>query len=755
MQLNFGKGRLMEQAKWIWGQKFATKNSTARFRKAFVLNEAPMSALLSVSAHHNFKMLVNGVPVGGLVSPAPSIFQKRKLFVRHEIGNLLRPGANALAFTVLYLGGDGQNRTGGCAGLIFELKMTMPGGERIIVSSGEDCRTSDISEYVPDLPMRERRGLTGSTLVDLSRIEPDWALPGFDDSAWDHAVISPAQYLVPQLDLQGIPEGAVSRIWQPQCIHRREGFWLFDAGEVLTGFVRLRFRAPKGTLIRLRYGELLDGARKTWQTKDAKNLEIKMQVERSAVNDVSEYYMDEYVAQGEGEETWAEDFSYRAFQFFELSGEGIELTSVEVCKAGTDAHCAGAFACDADIPTWLAEACVRTQKNAIIGTLVDCPHREQAQYIADSLRQTHLLFYNFPDAPALVRKVLCDFADAQLAEGYFPFNSPLDWAPGMLRLRMPEYDLMYATLLRDLHLYSGDKASVEKYYPVATKALAYYLSLRHPNGLMPRQKEETMHIQDWPYSEIDDAGDYWFMFNAYLLQMLKDTEVLARLLGYEQDARHWDQEATRLRAAIIDGFYDEQTGLFKDTRDSEKRNAAVQVMAYKLNLFDSAQKQWVLGWLVQAPFETRVIMSWDYLNILFSEGYKQQAYQMLVDPKVRWGRMMAEGWRTIWEGFEDIESHTHAWNAYPMRLFQQYLLGISCASAGFSKARIEPFFPEGVSELSGSVCTPYGLISLRAKRSKSRAEFEIEVPGGVTGSFSYQGEDRELMAGRHSISVEF
>lgn len=743
----------MKHALWIWRKEAAEKNSTARFRKAFSLPEIPRAAVLTVSAHHYFKLRVNGTPVGGLVSPASSVFQKHKLLLHYDVTHLLRKGENVLAFTVLYLGGNGQNRTRGCAGLLFELEAELTGGERLCISSGKDCRCSGVTEYLPGLPMREPRDLTGSTRVDRTRIEPGWDKPGFHDAGWEYAAVSPAQFLAGELVDQEIPEGAVSAVWVPACLHRTEDLWLFDAGEVLTGFARVRFRAKAGTLLRLRYGELLEGERKTWATRKEKRLPSAMRVERSVVNNETDAYLDEYIAQG-GEETWEEDFSYRAFRYLELTGDEVELLSLEVCKAGTDAPCLGSFRCGADIPDRLAEACIRTQKNAILGVLVDCPHREQAQYVADSLMQTHLLLYNFPDAPALMRKVLRDFADSQSIEGYLAWNSPLDWnLNGKHLLRMPEYDLMYPTLLRDLWFYTGDVGSVRLYYPVCARIAAYYLAQRDGTGLMPKPDGPVMHISDWPYSFIDENDTYLFMYNAYLIQCLDRTAELAGLLGHGEDADYWSGEAALGRKAVRARFYDPESGFFRDTPSSEKHNTAVQVMAFELGLFPEGEAERIAAWLPGAPFETRVIMSWDYLSLLFENGCAQEAYDMLTDPSARWGRMMAEGCRTIWEGFEDIESHSHAWNAYPLRLFQQYLLGVSCQKPGFAEAAVRPFFPAGIQELEGSVSTPLGLLSIRAIRRSGGAEFSVTVPKGMLVRFSYGGTEAVLTGGAHSLSV--
>ena len=743
----------MKSAKWIWRETAAEKNSTARFRKTFFLMEAPLSATLTISAHHYMKLWINGIRTGGLVSPASSIFQKHKLSLRYDVTELLQKGENVLAATVLYLSGNGQNRTRGCAGLFYQLEARLPGGEEIHIVSGEDCRCSGITEYIPGLPAREPRDLTGSTRTDRSRLEPGWDLPGFDDSSWEKAVISPAQYLAGELTEQEIPEGAVSAVWAPKCIHKEKGFWLFDAGEVLTGFARVTFRAPAGTLLRLRYAELLEGQRKVWETASQISEASAMRVEHSVVNNGTEFYLDEYISQG-GEECWEEDFSYRAFRYLELTGEDVELVSLNVCKAGTDAPCAGGFRCGQDVPDRLAEACIRTQKNAIIGVLVDCPHREQAQYVADSLMQTHLLFYNFPDAPALARKVLRDFADSQAIEGYLAWNSPLDWnLNGRFLLRMPEYDLMYPTLLRDLWLFAGDRESVREYYPVSARIAAYYLAQRDNTGLMPKPDGPVIHISDWPYSFIDENDTYLFMYNAYLIQCLDRMSELAEVLELAEDVSYWSGEANRQRHAVRKYFYSAEKGFFLDTPHSEKHNTAVQVMAFELGLFPEEETRRIIRWLPEAPFETRVIMSWDYLCLLFENGFGEEAYGMLTDPTVRWGRMMAEGCRTIWEGFEDIESHSHAWNAYPMRLFQQYLLGVSCTKPGFAEAMVRPFFPKGVTCLDGTVSTIHGLLRVCGRLEGKQAEFSLSVPEGMLVKFSFQGKEALLAPGEHHLTA--
>ena len=505
----------------------------------------------------------------------------------------------------------------------------------------------------------------------------------------------------------------------------------------------------------MRYGELLEGERKNFSQRNEKRAPSAMRVERGVVNDKTEYYLDEYVVQG-GEEMWQEDFSYRAFRYIELTGcENTEILSIEVCKAGTNAPCKGDFRCDDPAVNRLVTACMETQKSGILGMLVDCPHREQAEYLGDSLMQSRLLSYNFPDTRALLRKVLRDFADIQLTEGYFPFVAPVDWTAGnRFQLRMPEYDLLYSEILWQLWFLFDDLESVRDFYPTATKTAAYYLSLRDETGLIPNSQEVSIHISDWPYPTVDEKGDYLFVLNAYSLRGLDRLARLSRLLGLEEDANYWQTEHIRSVHAMQTAFFDKERGLFRDTPASGRHHTGVNTLAFELGLFKEEQQKAALEYLKGAPFETGVILSWDYLSLLFQNGAKQQAYDLITDPAKRWGRMITEGSKTVWEGFEDIESHSHAWNCYPMRLLQEYLLGVKCVAPGFRKISIEPFFPKGIQDMEGTVWTPQGEVRIRGQRDSEKTEWVLELPAEIAAEFVFGQDKRVLSGGLHSFCLK-
>ena len=97
---------MFETSKWIWHKNLTGENITCNFRTCFQA-QAGTEGRLAVSAQHFFRVFVNGVEVGGLSSPAPSVFTKRMRYLEYDISPFLQKGENVLAFTVLYLGGEG------------------------------------------------------------------------------------------------------------------------------------------------------------------------------------------------------------------------------------------------------------------------------------------------------------------------------------------------------------------------------------------------------------------------------------------------------------------------------------------------------------------------------------------------------------------------------------------------------------------------------------------------------------------------
>ncbi len=744
---------MFENSKWIWHEYLAGENIYCNFRTSF---EAGIhaEAKLSVSAQHFFRAYVNGHEIGGLASPSPSVFLKRMRYLEYDITPYLQEGENVLAFTVLYLGGEGQNRSRGIPSLLFDCLVTEMDGRIYHVVSDTSCRCTDQTAYTQHLPFREMRRLTASTQFDPSREEKGWKIPGFLDVHWKKAVISPAYFIRPALMRQEIPEGTRKQSWTPSLLLSAENSSVYDAGEILTGYVRVVFHGKKGAVLTLRYGELLEGER-NFHGQVKKNKKLSLHPEHSASNDQTETYWDQYVVEGGGQEIWEECFTYKAFRYFELTGvQDAVIEKVEVVKTGTALELTGSFSCDSTLLNEMMHSCIRTQENALLGMTVDCPHREQAQYLGDSLMQSHTLLYNFTDAYFIICKTLQDFTDGQAPDGHFPWVCPCDCTPGgQFSLRMPEYDPLFVSLLWKAYQWSGDVELLKRFYPSALRMAVHYLSLRNENGLIPKDQKLATHISDWPYPTVDETDDVLFMENIYLLRAVRFLAQISQILQLHEDLSFWKEQAKGLSAAIQQWFYDPEQCLFRDTPHSLHHHPGINAVAWMEELFPLRDRAAAKNQIASLPFETSVILSFEYLSFLFENGYRQKAFELIADPNERWGKMIAEGSRTIWEGFEDIESHSHAWNCYPLYLFQRYVLGIEPISFGFERIRVAPFFPDPLTKLKGSIQTPHGILTLCCQRLDHEANFSVEIPDCMHVDFVFGSTKIELESGIHKINI--
>jgi alpha-L-rhamnosidase len=110
------------------------------------------------------------------------------------------------------------------------------------------------------LGARARRAAVQASVEPApARLEqPGWTEPGFDDSAWEQAVVRdpPGGRLVAQpMDATKIVD-----IVEPVAVEEvAPRVFVFDFGRIMSGWVRLNVRGPEGTTVRLAYGHRRDG----------------------------------------------------------------------------------------------------------------------------------------------------------------------------------------------------------------------------------------------------------------------------------------------------------------------------------------------------------------------------------------------------------------------------------------------------------------------------------------------------------------
>lgn len=718
------------KAKWIWKNHEICVNDIAGFKKEFTLEEHVDYAYLCVSAHSQYKIWVNGCQVGGYVSPAPTTPKNDKRFLGFDVSHYLRSGKNLIEAVAIYQGGSGQNFVDGKPGFFCEVHI-QSGRKRVCIVTGDDWLSTGETPYESGMPYQQNRRITAVEHYDNRKT-----------AQWTPAVCVTGPCAVNTLRLQSIPEGVVERVITPRCLHQENGLIIYDAGCIISGWVKLKLSETCGTRICVRYSENLNG--------DGR-------VGHNVANETSDNYCDYYTVGNDGTEAWSPCFSYKAFRYFEITGHHNPV-EVLVEDAHTDIHQVGEFYCDNPLLNQIFDACIQTQKNNALGQLVDCPHREQAQYLADSDVQAESLLYNF-DAATVAEKVLSDFASAQQKDGTFPFVYPSNYRHKDFTIRIPEWDLHFCTLLWKLYFLTGNVDYLRRYYAPCQAMVDHYLALRsEENGLVPQSKH--WHISDWPYPDVDHSGKYLAAENIKIYHDVSLMRKMAGILGLEEDAQRYEAVENKYRSDIRNHLLDAQRGLFRDSSDSAHFATGVNALALCYGLFESDEFERAVSHLENTPWESSTLLTLNVLQALLANGRTEAAYRMLTADKDRgWGVMIKKGYGTMWEGFSDIESHSHAWNAYPARIFAEYLVGIRCAEAGFARVELKPCFPAELNHLSATVNTPQGILSAKWDRSEFGITLNLNVPYGVhvdvylpadNGTYSFV---KTVSAGHHVITM--
>lgn len=711
-------GNKVWKAKWIWKNNRVEVNSFACFRKEITVKKRVVAAKAYVSAHNHFELYINKHRVSGYVIPAPTHPEKSKYYLCYDIVSSLNPGINTLGVLAHYLGGGGQNYVNGFPGFILQLEIEYEDRTGEIFITDESWRALDETPYKNGTEYQQNRKISAIEDYDAER-ENGWLENGFDDSGWERAHISLIEGAGWVLKPQEIPEGKIHEVIIPSVVGVQEtGIQVFDAGKIISGWPRLEIAGIKGARLMLRYSE---------------DMTSEGRVKHNVCNETSENYYDIYRMKGEGVESWEPSLSYKAFRYVEVTGYPgiIKPGEIKVVSAGTGLLHEGFFNCSSRLLNDIYDACIQTQKNNVLGQMVDCPHREQAQYLADSDLQAETFIYNFSN-PEVLKKVLMDFKDGQLDDGRFQFVFPSNMNP-QFDIKIPEWDLHFCTLLWKVYYYYSDVEFLCSGYETAKKTVLYYLKKRDGiKGLVPKGKgfPEEWNISDWPYPNIDGTGEALTVQNCLLYHVLGVMSNMAGILKKEEDKETFEEEALSLGKSIVKYLYNPEIKRFEDSLGAKKYSQGTNVVAYQYGLVPEEDRADVLAFITECGLNCSTLLSLNLLQVLFENGKGQEAYNLLNNREFPgWGYMLEQGYKTIWEGFQNIESHSHAWNAYPARLFVQYLAGIKAEAPGFEKIAIEPYIPSDMQYAEGRVPTAKGEIFVRWEKGVEGISLKVSIPG--------------------------
>lgn len=511
--------------------------------------------------------------------------------------------------------------------------------------------------------------------------------------------------LSPQI---GIPDREIRTI-RPQLLWEKAGMRIYDAGENITGTVRLTAAGQPGEKITLRFAENLtaDGLPDFVSAgSNSRLIDGRPQIQTDVCICGSEHTLFE------------PQFCWHGFRYFSVEGPGADP---EVAVIHSDVAQIASFDSDSEALNFLFHAFLRTQKNNMHGSIPsDCPHRERLGYTGDGQVAAAAVMMTL-DSREFYRKWMQDILDSQdTLTGHVQHTAPLGGGGGG---PVGWGGAIIVVPYRFFRQY-GDTELLQISWEPIKKWIAY-LQTRMDNFLITREEPRGWCLGDWATLEptvIPEPFVNTCLFIRYL-DMLTET---APLLGREADIPFIESLQASCRKAVADLYFDAATGQFC---------GGVQgADAYGLyaGLGDERTRQALIRkYDALGHFDTGFIGTDVLMEVLLSMEQADLAYRLLSSEDMgSFLYMKRHGASTIWEHWDGSESHNHPMFGGCVRHLFEGFLGIRQAysTGGYRSVTAEPRLPEGLNFLSGSLQTPAGLIHVTARRENGEVIADIQLP---------------------------
>lgn len=697
----------------------------AYLRKEFTTGTKEVRrAVLSVTALGAYEIRLNGSKVGeDVLAPGWTEFRKRVPFQTHDVTRMIRVGTNALAAELAdgwYAGPlaftGKRNFYGGNPRIKAELTIDYADGttERVV---------TDGSWKAGEGPIRSAGLLLGSE-YDATKSITGWDLPGFNDSMWT-AVSSGLAGVgtnAPKEPLLVADVSCPPRIQEllptVKVTEPAPGVAVFDLGQNMSGWARLKLKGRPGQRLVVRYGEFLnpDGTLYTANLRGATST-------------------DRFTLAGSGEEILEPSFTFHGFRYVEVRGldgkpDPWMVTGVVV---HTPMERSGFFECSSPLLNQLFHNIVWGQKSNYIDVPTDCPQRdERAGWTGDAEFFVPTAAYNFNVDPFFAKWLTTLCEDSQGPDGFIPSVAPdlfgksggTAWADAAV---ICPYQIWKTY---------GDLSVIRDHFPAMERYMDW-ISSKSTNGI-----PVTGHYGDWlnkgggATKEVIDTAYY-----AHDARLMAE---MARAIGNKDAGAKYEKLHADVKKTFA-GFFDpdgtlkgcSQTGytlaFSMGLVPDEFKEKAAEKFGGEITRFNDHLATGFIGTPRLLP-ALHAAGRDDLANrLLLQESYPSWLFQVKLGATTMWERW--DGW-TPDNGFQDVGMNS--FNHYAFGSVGEYLYGmiggIQPITPGFKTMLIAPVVGHGITWAKVSFDSVYGKIASNWSLKDSKLSMEVTIPPNTTAT---------------------
>ena len=716
------------------------KEPAKLLRRSFDIEKSITSARIYSTALGSYQLYLNGQRVGNdVLAPGWTDYSKRIPYQVYDVTSQLHRGANAIGAILgggWYADGLSWEQTRYSFGpppvrVLVQLEIEYEDGTR-------DRILSDKSWNAAPSPILFSEIYNGESYDGTLKNVNDWSQPSFPDRYWGAVVVEPApaaplvaQDFLPIRITQTLPAKAIT--------NPKPGTYIFDLGQNMVGWERLHVTGPKGTKIRLRFGEVLQPNGELY-TANLRTAEAT----------------DTYVLSGTGSETFEPHFTFHGFRYIELTGfPGVpSLGAAEGIVFHTDAPLAMKFATEDPTVNQLWSNILWGQRSNFLSVPTDCPQRDERMgWMGDAQVFWRTAAFN-AELGAFSHKFASDMRDAQSSAGAFSDVSPRvgptsDSAPGWGDAGVIIPWTAY-TQYRDTRILEENWDAMEKW-------------MRHIQGSNPDYlwlNERGNDYGDWLAIGSDTSKNliataYW-AYDASLMQRI------ALALGRKADAKSYQVLFDNISAAFHSKYVKPDGTVGTGSQTS-------YVLALHMHLLSEKERTVASDKLV-ADIQahdwhlTTGFLGTPYLLLeLSASGHSDAAYRLLLQNTFpSWRYMIEHGATTMWErwnsdqmlGDPGMNSFNHyAYGAVAEWLYT-YVAGIEGDpdDPGFHRVRMHPQFDSRLGHAEATYDSPYGAIRSAWSVTGSTTRWNVALPPNTTALLYFPSAGKvKLFEGEQAI----
>lgn len=719
------------QAKWI--EPGYTEDSVLRpspmFRKEFSLNKKIKSATAFITAHGVYEAFINGERIGNAcLTPGWTSYNKRLEYQTYDVTDLLKSGTNAVGAVLSngwyrgFIGFSGQKDFyGKDIALLMQINISYTDGTQQIIGTDDSWKSTTGA-------IRSSEIYNGET-YDARNEKQGWTTANYNDANWSPVKV--ANFNNSNLIATYNEPIRKHETFKPvNIITTPKGEHVIDFGQNLVGWVVMKANGKAGDTIAISHAEVLD-KEGNFYTENLRSAKAE----------------DEFVLNGNGEETFEPHFTFHGFRYIKVEGYPGELTPDNFTAVAlySDMPMTGNFSTSNPLINQLQHNIQWGQKGNFLDVPTDCPQRdERLGWTGDAQAFSRTATFNM-GVNDFYTKWLKDLAADQNPDGGVPFVVPNVLGAGAAS--SAGWADVATIMPWNVYLAYGDKKTLEEQYP-SMKAWVEYMHNKSKNNLW----NTGFHFGDWLfYRPFDDNDGRSAVTDKYLIAQCfyaNSTQLLinaAKVLGKQDDVDKYSAQLKDVKDAFMKEYVTPNGRLVSGTQTA-------YVLALNFDMLPESMREEAAQRLVDNVHSygdhlTTGFLGTPYLcHVLSRFGHTDVAYKLLLQKTYpSWLYPVTMGATTIWERWDGIKPDStfqtpgmNSFNHYAYGAIGDWMYRVMAgidtyeSAPGYKEIKIMPHIGGDFTYANADYQTNYGLVSSHWKNENGQLQMNVEIPANTT-----------------------